>query len=51
MLVKSVKFSPAIIKPMNPVQKFPHITELFGCTRKMLAFMFLFPIKTPKLSK
>ena len=45
---------------MNPMQKYPHITELFACTRKMLAFMFLFPINslissgtcsTPKLSK
>ena len=26
------------------MQKYPHITELFACTRKMLAFMFLFPI-------
>ena len=45
---------------MNPVQKYPHITELFACTRKMLAFMFLFPTNslisletcsTPRLSK
>ena len=45
---------------MNPMQKYPHITELFACTRKMFAFMFLFPINsliylgtcsTPKLSK
>ena len=27
---------------MNPMQKYPHITESFACTRKMLAFMFLF---------
>ena len=40
--------------------KSPHITELFACTPKMLAIMFLFPINsssssgtcsTPKLSK
>ena len=44
-LVKSVNFLPANIKSMNSMQKFPHITELFACTWKMLAFMFLFPIK------
>ena len=27
---------------MNPMQKYPNITESFACTRKMLAFMFLF---------
>ena len=45
---------------MNPIQKNPHITELFACTRKILALMFLFPINflissgtcsTAKLSK
>ena len=45
---------------MNPMQKYPHIIELFACTQKMLALMFLFPINslissgaclTPKLSK
>ena len=59
MLVKSVNFLPASIKSMNPMQKYPH-TELFACTPKMLAFMFLFPTNflissetcsTPKLSK
>ena len=24
------------------MQKYPHITELFACTRKMLPFMILF---------
>ena len=43
MLVKSVSFLLASIKSMNPIQKYPHITELFACTRKMLAIMFLFP--------
>ena len=43
MLVKSVSFLPASIKSMNPMQKYPHITELFACTRKILAIMFLFP--------
>ena len=45
---------------MNPMQKQSHITELFAWIRKMLAFMFLFPINSlissgicsaPKLSK
>ena len=43
MLVKSVNFLPASIKSMNPMQKYPHIIELFVCTRKMLAIMFLLP--------
>ena len=60
MLVKSVKFLPARKKSMNPVQKYPHIAELFLCTRKMFAFMFLFSknslaslgtCSAPKLSK
>ena len=60
MPVKSVSFLPASIKSMNPMEKYPHITESFHCSRKMLAFMFLFPINylitsetcsTPKLSK
>ena len=46
MLVKSVSFLPASIKSMNPMQKYPHITESFACTQKMLAFMFLFPINS-----
>ena len=29
---------------MNPMQKYPHITESLACTQKMLAFRFLFPI-------
>ena len=41
MLAKSVSFLP--MHPMNPVQKYPRITELFACTRKMLAIMFLSP--------
>ena len=60
MSVKSVNFLPASIKSMNPMQKYPHITKLFACTRKMLAIMFLFltsslissgTCSTPKLSK
>ena len=60
MFVKLVNFLPANVKSMNPMQKYPHITELFACNRKMLAIMILFPINslifsetcsTPKLSK
>ena len=60
MFAKSVNFLPASIKSMNSLQKYPHITELFVCTRKMLVIMFLFPTiflissgtcSTPKLSK
>ena len=60
MFVKSVNFLPASVKSMNPIQKFPHITESFACARKMLAIIFLFPTiflissgtcSTPKLSK
>ena len=43
MFVKSVKFLAVSTKSMNPMQKYPNITELFACTRKMLAIMFLFP--------
>ena len=60
MLVKSVSFLPASIKSMNPMQKYPHIIELFACARKNIAIMFLFwtdslissgTRSTPKLSK
>ena len=59
-MLKLASFLHASIKWKNPMQKYPHITELFACTQKMLAFMFLFPINslissgtcsTPKLSK
>ena len=43
MFVKSISFLRASIKSINPMQKHPHITELFTYTRKMLAFMFYFP--------
>ena len=62
--VQSVNFLPANIKSINPMQKYPHIIELFSCTQKMLVFIFLFPgnslidflissgiYSTPKLSK
>ena len=44
MFIKSVNILPANIKSMNPLEMNPHITELFSCTLKMLAIMFLFPI-------
>ena len=37
------QFLPANIKPINPMQKYPHIIELSFCNRKMLVFIFLFP--------
>ena len=46
MLIKSVSSSPASKKSMNPMQKYPHIIELFAYNRKMLAFMCLFPINS-----
>ena len=46
MLVKSVNFLPGSIKSMNPMQKYPHIIELFDCTLNMLTFMFLFPMNS-----
>ena len=58
--LNSVKVFPLSIKSTNPIQKYPHITESFACTRKMLVFMFLFLTNalislgihsTPKLSK
>ena len=60
MFVKSDSFLPASIKSIHPMQKYPYITKLFACTRKMLAIVFLFPTNslissgtcaTPKLSK
>ena len=44
--VKSVIFLSASIKSMNPMQKYPHITELFARTQKMFVFMFLFPLNS-----
>ena len=43
MFIKSVSFLPASIKSMNPMQKYPHIIELFACARKMFDMMFLCP--------
>ena len=51
MFIKSVSFLPASIKSMNPMQKYPHIIELFACTRKMLAITFLFPTNSLSLQE
>ena len=41
MLVKSVSFLSASTKSINPVQKYPHITELFACTRNVSFDVFI----------
>ena len=59
-LVKSVKLLPLSIKPMNPIQEYPHITESHACILKIFATIFLLLINflisfgmrsIPKLSK
>ena len=59
-LVKSVKLFPLYIKSINPIQKYPHITESYACVLKMFAVMFLLlrnflisfgMCSAPKLSK
>ena len=53
------KVLPANIKPMNPMQKYPHIIELFDCILNMFVFMLclinlsisLGTCSTPKLLK
>ena len=40
--VYSVKVFPLNIKPINPIQKYPHITESYACTLKIFVLMFLF---------
>ena len=60
MFIKSVRFLLASIKSTIPMQEYPHMTELFACTQKILATMFLFLVhssissgtcSTPILSK
>ena len=36
-----VKFFPASIKPINPIQKYPHIIESYACILKIFVLMFL----------
>ena len=59
-LVKSVKFLSLSIKSINPIQKYPHITESYACILKIFAttidlsinILIYFGIcSTPKLSK
>ena len=57
-LVKSVKVMPASIKSINPIQKYPQITESYGCIVKIsfttidLSINISFGIcSTPKLLK
>ena len=58
--VNSVKVFPFNIKSINPIQKYPHITESYACILKMFVLMFLLLINvlisfgicsTPKESK
>ena len=42
--VYSVKVFPLNIKSINPIQKYPHITESYDCALKMFVLMFLFLI-------
>ena len=59
-LVKSVKLLNLNMKSINPMQKYPHITESYVCILKIFAIMFLLLINffisfgmcsPPKLSK
>ena len=43
-LVKSVKFLSLSIKSINPIQKYPHITELYAYILKIFVCIFLLPI-------
>ena len=58
--VYSVKVCPLNIKSINPIQKYPHITDSYACILKMFVLMFLLLINllisfgicsTPELSK
>ena len=40
--VNSVKVFPLKIKSINPIQKYPYITESYACILKMFVLMFLF---------
>ena len=47
--VNSVKVFPLNIKSINPIQKYPHITESYACILKMFVLMFLLLIKVTSL--
>ena len=40
--VYSVKVFPLNIKSINPMQKYPHITESYACTLKIFILIILF---------
>ena len=41
-LVKSVKVLPLSIKSINPIQKYPHITESYACILKNICYNYRF---------
>ena len=58
--VYSNKRLPFNMKPINPIQKYPHIIESYACTLQIFVVIFFFPMNfvtsfgicsTPKLSK
>ena len=60
IFVNSVKVFLASKKPINPIQKYPHIVESYVFILKIFVFMFLLPknvltsfgiYSTPKLTK
>ena len=38
----SIEIFPLNIKSINPIEKYPHITESYVCTLKIFVLMFLF---------
>ena len=50
-LVKSVKLLSLSIKPINPIQKYPHIIESYARSLKMFAIMLLLLINFLFLSE
>ena len=58
--INSVKVFHESSKPINPIQKYPHIMESYACILKIFAFMFLLLVNvfisfricsTPKINK
>ena len=43
-LVYSNRLLPFNIKPINPIQKYPHIIESYACILKIFVVIFLMPI-------
>ena len=44
-LVKSVELLPLNIELINPIEKYPHITESYACILKIFAIMLLLLIE------